>query len=122
VVQHKLYWATAGSIDEARYLSALLNSVVVAKRVAPYQSRGQFGARDFDLYVWYLPIPEYDPAINEHRQLAELGRRAEDVAASVQLPERISFQTARSRVRDALDADGVANAIERVVGSLIPPE
>jgi hypothetical protein len=46
VVQHKLYWATASSPDEARFLCAILNSGTLAERVAPYQSRGQFGARD----------------------------------------------------------------------------
>lgn len=120
IVQHKLYWAPANSLDEAHYLTAILNSATLAERVAPYQSRGQFGARDFDLYVWYVPIPEYSPKLDQHRALAKLGARAEQVAAAVKLPDPVGFQAARRRVREALEADGVADAIEDLVTAVVP--
>ncbi|MGH3420347.1 MAG: hypothetical protein ACRDOD_12260, partial [Streptosporangiaceae bacterium] len=56
---HKLYWAACDSIDEARYLCAILNAPVITARTTPLQSRGLFGARDIDKYVWTLPIPRY---------------------------------------------------------------
>ena len=99
LIQEKLYWATAHSVDEACYLTAVLNSATLAEQVAPYQSRGQFGARDFDLYVWYVAVPEYDSGRAPHVELAELGARAETVAASVELDGGIGFQVARRRVR-----------------------
>lgn len=119
LIQEKLYWATAHSVDEACYLTAVLNSATLAEQVAPYQSRGQFGARDFDLYVWYVAVPEYDSGRAPHVELAELGARAETVAASVELDGGIGFQVARRRVRQALEADGVAQTIERVVATLL---
>lgn len=119
VVSEKLYWATATSAEEAQYLVAVLNSQVVTDRVGPYQSRGQFGARDFDLYVWYLPIPEYSGALPEHVALAQLGAHAEQVAAGVDLESGIGFQAARRRIREALDTDGVAGSIEVAVSSLL---
>jgi hypothetical protein len=48
VVEHKLYWASVADEDEARYLTAILNSETARSRVAHMQSRGQWGARDFD--------------------------------------------------------------------------
>lgn len=119
IVQHKLYWAAVACEDEGQYLCAVLNSATLAERVAPYQSRGQFGARDFDLYVWYVDVPEYDPTNDKHRTLAALGDRAEQVARDVELSERMNFQAARRRVRQALDADGVATDIEAAVAALL---
>ena len=119
LVSHKLYWASASSILEAYYLVAILNSQVVTDRVAPYQSRGRFGTRDFDKHIWYLPIPLYDESESQHVTLTQLGRRAEEVAAGVQLPENMGYVAARRRIRSALEADGVAGAIELVVAQLL---
>jgi hypothetical protein len=70
--------------------------------------------------VWYVDIPEYDAAIALHGQLAALGERAEMVAADVDLDTGIGFQVARRRVRQALETDGVAQAIEGAVAGLLP--
>ncbi len=48
VIDHKLYWSKPTSIAEAQYLSVILNSETSRKRVESMQSRGQWGARDFD--------------------------------------------------------------------------
>ncbi|EQD49500.1 BseRI endonuclease, partial [mine drainage metagenome] len=69
VIDHKLYWAACSSIDEARYLEAIFNSATLTTRVQPLQSRGLFGPRDFDKYVFQLPIPIYDPAQPAHLRL-----------------------------------------------------
>jgi hypothetical protein len=90
-------------------------------RVAPFQSRGQFGARDFDLYVFYVNIPLFNPENSLHAELANLAGRAEEVAAGVDLPAEVQFQAARRRVRAALDEDGTAAHIEAVLAQLIPP-
>lgn len=103
-----------------RFLVAILNSQRVTDLVMPYQSRGQFGARHFDKYIWYLPIPEYSPTINEHVELAKLGERAELVAAHLELPSSTHFRAARNRVREALEEDGVAGEIESLVETLLP--
>src|SRR5206468_3824256 len=59
VIDHKLYWAGAGE-DEARYLEAILNSETARAAVRHLQSRGQWGARDFDKVMLSLPIPVFD--------------------------------------------------------------
>ncbi len=118
VVDHKLYWAGAGE-DEALYLETILNSEVARSRVAHLQSRGQWGARDFDKVIFELPIPAFDPSDALHQELASAARLAEEVAASVILPPSMHFVRARSMVRDALRAQGVAQKIEALVGTLL---
>ena len=81
MIEHKLYWGAASTIEEARYLTAVLNSPSLGEIVAPYQSRGAFGARDFDKYVWYPPIPEFDPSQHEHLGLVGLSIEAEKISS-----------------------------------------
>jgi len=118
VIDHKLYWTTPDSEDEAYYLAAVLNSETVRAAAAGYQSRGQFGARDFDKVAFNLPIPRFAATVPLHVELADAGRRAEAVAAAVDLPAE-GFVRLRGRVRAALTADGVAGEIDALVARLL---
>ncbi len=118
VVDHKLYWATVTGPDEARYLTAVLNSPALLAIVQPLQSLGDFGPRDFDKYVWQVPIPLYEESAALHRELVDLAVRAEQVAAGVDLPQQ-SFQALRRRVRQALIADGVSGELDQAVTRLL---
>lgn len=119
VVDHKLYWSALTSEEEARFLVAILNSESARSRAERFQSRGQFGARDFDKVIWNLPIPRFDSKIALHRKLATAGASAEAVAGAVELVEGEKFQRARKRVRDALIEHGVAAEIEALVDKLL---
>jgi SAM-dependent methyltransferase len=118
VIDHKLYWATAASIDEARYLIAILNTAELTERVRPYQASGEFGPRDFDKYVFHVPIPLFDPVDDAHIALVDLAERAETVAAGLDV-EGLWFTRARQLVRSALDADGVGGDLEEAVQTLL---
>lgn len=115
VIDHKLYWATASGLGEARYLTAILNSDVLTQLVRPLQARGEHNPRDFDKYIFQLPIPLYDPNISEHRQLVQSAERAEQVSHAVELPSGVSFQALRRRIRIAMVEDGVAQDIDELV-------
>jgi hypothetical protein len=119
VLDHKLYWSTASSVGEARYLAAILNSETARERAAKYQSRGQWGARDFDKVVFNLPIPRFDAKNKLHRDLAVAAEKAEAVAAAVPLPEGVKFQRARAVVRAALTEAGLAERIDSLVAKLL---
>jgi len=119
VVEHKLYWGKVETEDEASYIAAILNSETARAKAAQYQSRGQFGARDFDKVIWNLPIPRFNSKDNLHRAIAAAGTKAEVAAASVELIEGEKFQRARKRVRDALTANGTALAIDQLVEKLL---
>ena len=119
IVEHKLYWSAPASLAEARFLAAVLNSETSRGRAAAYQSRGQWGARDFDKVVFNLPIPRFDAKIKLHRDLAAAAEKAEAVAAAVALPEGVKFQRARRIVRAALAEAGVAERIDALVAKLL---
>jgi len=84
------------------------------------QGRGEHNPRDFDKYVWRMPIPLYDPQQPLHRDLVDLATRAEQIAAGLELPAQ-SFQTLRRRVRQALETDGVAADLDIAVRALLNP-
>jgi hypothetical protein len=118
-VEHKLYWGAAATIGEARYLTAILNSPVLGEIVAPYQSRGAFGARDFDKYVWYPPTPEYDGENPDHRRLAELAERAEAIVAAIEIAPGIGFQRARGLLRESLASEGLFAEVDAALRSVL---
>ena len=71
--------------------------------------------------MFNLPIPVFDPAVPLHADLARVGALAEQVAATVIIPEAEKFVAARKRVRAALIEHGVSVEIERLVGQLLGP-
>ena len=119
IIEHKLYWATASSLEEGRYLVAILNSDTLTTRVRPLQARGEHNPRDFDKYVWQVPIPTYDPNNLHHRQLASLGEMAEQIAVAVTLPEGKRFETWRRMIREAIAASDTGKQIELEVVALL---
>jgi hypothetical protein len=119
LIDHKLYWAMASSVDEARYLTAILNSPALTTLVAPMQSRGEHNPRDFDKSVWRLPIPLFDPADPRHAELVDLAAGAEAAAATVDVTAKRTFQAQRRLIREELDRQGVAQAIDATVLELL---
>ncbi len=119
VVDHKAYWAVARSIEEARYLTAILNSATVLGRIVPMQPRGWRDARDFDNLVWELPVPEFDRRQELHLELAGAAAEAERIAAIVPLREGAHFMRQRRAIRDALAENGIAARIDALVTRLL---
>ena len=119
VIEHKLYWAPVASRDEARYVTAVLNSQTLARAVTPMQSRGQHNPRDFDMHVFAVPFPAFDDTDESHKVLVELSARAEDVAATVDVDAHRQFQRGRRAVRVALLDDGVQADLDVAVAELL---
>lgn len=119
IIDHKLYWSLLEDESEAYYLMSILNSEAARKRIERLQSRGLWGARDFDKVMFTLPIPRYSDTVKLHRDLAAAGREAEVKAAAVELPQAAAFARARKAVRDALRADGVSGRIDGLVDRLL---
>lgn len=118
VIEHKLYWGPATSLDEANLLIAILNSIILTMAVRLLQGRGEHNPRDFDKYIFQLPIPLYDPRDSAHKLLVELAERSEQIAANVDLPT-VRFETQRRRIREALVDDGVSVDIDATVKALL---
>lgn len=119
VVDHTLYWAGLSSVEEARYLTAILNSETARASAAAYQARGQFGARHFDKAMFNLPIPRFDQRMTLHAGLVNAAADAEQLVANINFSETMRFQQARGLVRQELAANGIAEKIEHLVGRLL---
>ena len=119
-IDQQLYWAGMETMEEAQYLSALLNSETARQRVEHLQATGQWGARHFDKLLLSLPIPQFARR-PLHNRLAKAAERAEAVAANVVIPDNMYFVTARGRIREALREDGVAAEIDGLVAELLGP-
>jgi hypothetical protein len=117
-VDHMAYWGNVGDVREGFYISLILNSKVVADIVAPMQARGSSGRRHFDMLVWELPIPEFDPENALHREIAALGAECERTAARVVLPEGGPPRKRRA-IREALADAGLAARAEALVARLL---
>jgi hypothetical protein len=73
LVDHVLFYLEASNLNEANYLSAILNSPIIDKLIKPMQSRGLWGPRDIHKKVLELPIPRFRRDNPNHVQLADLG-------------------------------------------------
>jgi hypothetical protein len=82
------------------------------------QARGEHNPRDFDKYVFQVPIPLYDPSDAAHAELVVLAEHAEQLATAVELPA-VRFERQRKLIRDVLVSDGVAEDIDAIVKTLI---
>jgi SAM-dependent methyltransferase len=119
IIENKLYWFAPNSINEALFLVAILNSETGRARAEKYQSRGQWGARDFDKVIFTLPIPIFDPKSKLHLSLCQAALESEKLAAQIELPDGVKFQRARKLVRDALKAAGISKKIDELVVRLL---
>jgi SAM-dependent methyltransferase len=119
VIEHKLYWSPVTSEGEAQYICGILNSETTRAKAESWQSRGQWGARDFDKVMFNLAIPRFASEDETHVALSKAGAEAEEIAAAVELPGGIKFQRARALVRTAIAEAGVANRIDGLVARLI---
>ena len=119
VVDHKLYWAVPESEDEGYFLVSVLNAEEARRRVETLQSRGLFGARDFDKVMFTLPIPRFSATSALHGELAAAGREAEGLTAEIEFVDGIAFARARRIVRDQLREHGVSGRIDALVARLL---
>jgi hypothetical protein len=121
IIDHKLYWMASKSKAEGQYLCAILNSETARGRAEQWQSEGQWGKRDFDKALLNLPIPDFDPKNELHKELAAAAMHAEFVASRVEVKEGEYFVTTRNRIRKTLVEEGIAEDIDKLVEKLLGP-
>jgi hypothetical protein len=78
VIGHTLYLFQTNNVDEAHYLTAILNSNILNDLIKPMQARGSFGERHIVKKPLEFSIPRYESNNPMHRRLSELGRKARE--------------------------------------------
>jgi hypothetical protein len=119
IIEHQLYWASVSSLEEARYLEAILNSALLTERIRPLQARGEHNPRHYDMYVWQIPIPLFDSSNARHMRLSQLAAEAEMIAAAVVLDTNKRFESQRRLLREAIAASETGRDIENEVAAVL---
>jgi hypothetical protein len=70
------------------------------------------------MYVWQMPIPEFDPTDERHARLSQLAVDAEKIAATVVLDGK-RFESQRRLLRHVIAESETGRAIEREVAKLL---
>ena len=102
---------------EAHYLCAFLNAPHVDEAIKPFQTRGQWGARDIHRRPFeVVPIPKFNPRDEKHRKLAELSKECHEEVKKLKLEgKNIGFL--RNKVRGHLAAE--LAEIDRLVREIL---
>ena len=119
VVEHQLNWSTAQTIEEARYLCSVLNSVAVTKAVEPFMVSGKGGGRHISSYLWKVPIPLYDATDELHTTLADLGDQAEQFVSELDIKPSKAHGSMRAKIRKQLAGNELGQDIEAAVEKLL---
>jgi hypothetical protein len=74
IVEHKGYWMGTNNLNEAYYITAILNSTIPNLLMKDFQSKGLFGARDVHKKILDVYFPKFDEKDSNHLQLAQLSQ------------------------------------------------
>jgi type I restriction-modification system DNA methylase subunit len=80
IIDHKAYSYATFNLDEAYYLTAILNSSAPNKMMKDFQSRGLFGARDIHKKILDIYFPRFTKGDETHSSLARLSEIAHQKA------------------------------------------
>ena len=128
LVDSTLYRIECRSLEEAYYLSVIINSTTLSKEVRALMSKGAFGARDLTKQLWRLPVPEYDNNEPVHAKLSSLGRHLHSQVQTqwtmvreerLALGKTISVKVARRVLREWLTKNPEAQKAELLVEQLM---
>ena len=128
LIDYTLYRIECRSLKEAYYLSAIINSNTLSKKVRDLMPKGAFGARHLHKQLWRLPIPEYDSNESIHAALSSLGKHLHSQAQiqwtkvreeRLALGKATSITVARRVLRDWLTTNPKAQKAELLVKQLM---
>ena len=74
VPDHKLYFVPVETLDEAKYLTGILNAPTIAEAIAAYASQLSLGVS----VIENLKLPPFNPDDEEHAELARLAGQIAD--------------------------------------------
>ena len=118
IIEHSLYWATAGSTAEAQYLCAILNAATFTEIVRPFMSYGK-DERHFDKHIWQVPVPLFDPSDDLHSRLSARGAELEAAIGKLELVPGRHFAATRRDIRAFIAESADGQDVEALVEELL---
>jgi len=124
IVENKTYVFYTNDINEAFYLTAVLNSSIPNEKMKDFQTRGLFGARDVHKKILDVYFPKFNEKNKQHLQLAQLSEQAhtkakEYLIANPPKQELSAIFLGRLRVEIKKHLKNEMREIDEVVKSLI---
>lgn len=120
IADYTTYFFDTDSLQEALFVTAMLNAPIVDALIKPMQSRGKFGERDIVKKVLELPLPRFNPKNKTHLKLVELATAAQSKAQKI-LPDLEAKYTSIGKIRSMVKAEIAEELlqIDRIVRHLI---
>jgi type I restriction-modification system DNA methylase subunit len=119
LLDHKTYWASFSSEEEAHYLAAILNSEAVNEAIKPFQSLGLMGERDIHKKVLDVPFPAFNRANAKHTDLVRLAKSAAVVAKQAVKTSGFPGHLPRQRAYIRTSAAAIMEKINAIVKLII---
>jgi len=101
------------NIEEAYYLSSILNSQFINKQIRIRKSSRHIFKKPFE-----TPIPKFDSSNNLHLKLADLGRESNEIAQlTVQEFEMVNHLSLKSKIQEKLKRtlESTLNQIDKIL-------
>jgi hypothetical protein len=119
VVDHALYWLAVASVEEAQYVTGVLNSDALQERSRDAMSKGLLGERNIHRTPFLTAWPQYDPTDATHATIVEYAAALEHIAESVDLDGVNTTTHRRRRIRAELNQSPAASSLNAIVESLL---
>ena len=119
VVESTLYWCQSDTMEEAYYLTGILNSETMNTAITPYQSRGQWGARHIHKTPFNMDIPMFNNTESVHQAIVASAKKLEAEAAKFAIDEGKYFAKLRTDIRQALNDIPSKRELEHAVKELL---
>ena len=94
IADYTTFWFGTNNLQEAHYLTAILNSTVLDVMIKKHQPRGKFGPRHICRLPFEFHIPQFDSGNELHKQIAELSLNATKEAANLPKMSRLKTKDA----------------------------
>ncbi|MBM2814065.1 MAG: putative Endonuclease [Ignavibacteria bacterium] len=124
IVESKAYVYYTPDMNEAYYLTAILNSSIPNKLIKAFQTKGLFGPRDIHKKILNIYFPKFNTDNIIHIQLAELGKKAHEKAKQFLInnpPTEVLSANRLGRIRLNIKKhlEDVLNQIDMLVEKII---
>ena len=121
LIDTTMYFIKCREINEARYLSAIINSQALYDKAQALMPKGQYGPRDVHKHIWRLTIPAYDQTQSLHRELAVCGIMIERevMMLATQQSHPQSVRAYRAMIRDWQRSAPISREAEALVARLL---